>query len=168
MAFWIILAIMTSAAAALLSVPFIRRLDRPQAGSAGDIDVYRDRLKEVENEQRQGVIDDAQAEAARLEIVKCALAADKMEQSAMPLLSGRERNFAAICVSGMVALGSVGLYAAAGNPSGPRRRVPLPHNQQSRQSREPSVPENLVTAIAGVPCRKQGAAAAAIRPSAGR
>jgi cytochrome c-type biogenesis protein CcmH len=122
MAFWIILAIMVSTAAALLSVPFIQRIERPQAGSAGDIDVYRDRLKEVESERQQGVIDDAQAEAARLELVKFALAARKIEQPATSSLSGRERNLAAICVTGIAVLGSVGLYATAGNPGSPSTR----------------------------------------------
>ena len=65
MTLWIILTIMTSAAAVLLSAPFIRRLEQPQAESAGDIEVYRDQLKEVESDQRQGLIDDAQAQAAR-------------------------------------------------------------------------------------------------------
>ncbi len=145
MVFWIILAIMTSAAAALLSVPFVWRIDRSQAGSAGGIDVYRDRLKEVENERRQGMIDDAQAEAARLEIVKFALAANKTERSVMPLLSGRERNFAAICVTGMVALGSFGLYAAAGNPSRPSTSSAVgPQPAIASGASEPSVPDNLV------------------------
>ncbi len=136
MAFWIILAIMTSTAAALLSVPFIRRVDRRRAAAAGDIEVYRDRLKEVESERRSGVIDDAQAEAARLEIVKRALITDKTEQPAMPILSGRERNFAAICMTGIMVLGSVGLYAAAGNPASALDAVvPMPHNEQPRQLR---------------------------------
>jgi cytochrome c-type biogenesis protein CcmH len=145
MAFWIILAIMASTAAALLSVPFIWRIDRPQAGAVSDIDVYRDRLKEVENEQRQGVIDDAQAEAARLEIVKFALAANKMERSVVPLLSGRERTFAALCATGILVLGSVGLYAAAGNPSPPvtLSSVAVQPPVASGAS-EPSVPDNLV------------------------
>ena len=142
MVIWIILAIMASTAAALLSVPFIWRIDRPQAGAVNDIDVYRDRLKEVENERRQGVIDDAQAEATRLEIVKFALAANKMERSAMPLLSGRERNFATICITGIVALGSVGLYAAAGNPSRPL--TPSSVAPQPAIASEPAVPGNLV------------------------
>ena len=145
MAFWIILTIMASIAAALLSLPFIWRTDRPQAGSAGDIDVYRDRLKEVEDERRRGVIDDAQAEAARLEIVKFALAANKMERSAMPLLSGREWNFAAICVTGIAALGSFGLYAAAGNSpqlSAPGSVVAQPPIASAAQ--EPLIPEDIV------------------------
>jgi cytochrome c-type biogenesis protein CcmH len=122
MTLWIILTIMTSAAAVLLSAPFIRRFDQPQAESARDIEVYRDQLKEVESEQQQGLIDDVQAETARLEIKKRALAADKMEQPVMPPLSGGERNFAMICVTAIVVLGSVGLYAATGNPDLPSMR----------------------------------------------
>ena len=145
MAFWIILAIMTSIAAALLSVPFIWRIDRPQAGSAGDIDVYRDRLKDVENERQQGVIDDAQAEAARLEIVKFALAANKMERPAMPLLSDRERNFAAIWSAGIVALGSFALYAAVGELSRPSTSSSVAAQTATASgASEPSVPDNLV------------------------
>ena len=148
MAFWIILAIMTSTAAALLSVPFIRRVDRRQAASAADIEVYRDRLKEVESERRQGVIDDAQAEAARLEIVKRALTADKIEQPAMPILSGREREFAAICMTGITVLGSVGLYAAMGNPGQPSMRSSDAAQQAATPvAREPAVPENLVAPL---------------------
>jgi len=116
MTLWIILTIMTSATAVWLSAPFIRRFDQPQVESAGDIEVYRDQLKEVESEQQQGLIDDIQAEAARLEIKKRALAADKTGQRLMPNLSLGERNFAVISVTGIVVLGAVGLYAATGNP----------------------------------------------------
>lgn len=148
MAFWIILAIMTSTAAALLSVPFIRRVDRHRAASAGDIEVYRDRLKVVESERLSGVIDDAQAEAARFEIVKRALITDKMEQSAMPILSGRERNFAAICMTGITVLGLVGLYAAAGNPGLPSTRsADAAQRATTPVTREPSMPENLVAPL---------------------
>ncbi|HSV22870.1 MAG TPA: c-type cytochrome biogenesis protein CcmI, partial [Xanthobacteraceae bacterium] len=84
MTLWLVLTIMTSAAAVLVSAPFIRRFDRPQLESAGDIEVYRDQLKEVENERRQGQIDDTQAETARIEIKRRALAADRLEQPMMP------------------------------------------------------------------------------------
>ena len=109
MTLWIILTIMTSAAAVLLSAPFIRRFDQPQTESAGHIEVYRDQLKEVDDEQQQGLIDDVQAETARLEIKKRALTADKIQQPVMPNLSGGERSFAMICVTGIVVLGAVGL-----------------------------------------------------------
>jgi cytochrome c-type biogenesis protein CcmH len=148
MTLWIILTIMTSAAAVLLSAPFIRRFDRPQAESAGDIEVYRDQLKEVESEQQQGLIDDIQAETARLEIKKRALAADKIAQPVMPNLSGGERSFAMICVTGIVVLGSVGLYAATGNPDLPSTRGSGAMQQASASfTRDPATPASPVAAL---------------------
>jgi cytochrome c-type biogenesis protein CcmH len=116
MTLWFILTVMTSVAAILLSAPFIRRFDRPQVDAAADIEVYRDQLKEVESELRQGLIDDAQAAAARIEITKQALAADRMGQPGVPRLSQNERSFAMICVAAIVVFGSVALYAITGNP----------------------------------------------------
>ena len=157
MTLWIILTIMTSAAAVLLSAPFIRRLDQPQAESAGDIEVYRDQLKEVKNEQRQGLIDDAQAEAARLEIERRALAAVKSEQPVMPTLSGSERKFAVICVTGIVVLGSVGLYAATGNPDLPSMRGSGAAQQAAASiTRDPSPPKNIAAAMETLAAVGQG------------
>ena len=145
MTLWLVLTIMTSAAAVLVSAPFIRRFDRPQLESAGDIEVYRDQLKEVENERRQGQIDDTQAEAARIEIKRRALAADRLEQPMMPQLSHDERNFAVICVTGIVVLGSVGLYAATGNPDLPSGSGAT-QRPTSTFARESSNPESLAAA----------------------
>ncbi|MBO0758917.1 MAG: c-type cytochrome biogenesis protein CcmI, partial [Bradyrhizobiaceae bacterium] len=114
MTLWLILTIMISVAAVLLSAPFVRRFGRPQSDVAGDIEVYRDQLREIENELRLGLIDNAQAEAARIEIKRRALAADQMAQSAMPKLSQTERSFAMICVVAIVVFGSVALYAITG------------------------------------------------------
>jgi cytochrome c-type biogenesis protein CcmH len=118
MTLWLILTIMTSVAAVLLAVPIIRRFDR-QAEASGDIEVYRDQLKEVESELGQGLIDDIQAEAARIEIKRRVLTADSMEIAVMPKLSPVERNFALIGVAAIVVLGSVGLYALTGSPDLP-------------------------------------------------
>lgn len=116
MTLWLILTIMTASAAIWASVPLIRRFDRSQAESVSDIEIYRDQLQEVEHELRQGLIDDAQAEIARVEIKRRILAADSLQRAVTPKLSGGERNFAVICVAGIVVFGSVGLYAVTGNP----------------------------------------------------
>jgi cytochrome c-type biogenesis protein CcmH len=114
MTLWLILTIMISVAAVLLSAPFVRRFGQSQSDVAGDLEVYRDQLREIENELRLGLIDDAQADAARIEIKRRALAADKIAQSAMPKLSQTERSFAMICVVAIVVFGSVALYAITG------------------------------------------------------
>jgi cytochrome c-type biogenesis protein CcmH len=157
MTFWIILAIMISAAAALLSAPFVRRPGRPVAESAGDVDVYRDLLKEIESKQRQGLIGDTEAEEARLETVRRALAAGRVERPVMPKLVVSERNFSVICVSGIVVLGLVGLYAVKGNVDLPSTRGAVAAQPASALfSRDQSVPENLVTAMQTFVSENQG------------
>jgi cytochrome c-type biogenesis protein CcmH len=116
MTLWLILTIMTAAAAIWASVPLIRRFDRPQAESVSDVEIYRDQLQEIEHELRQGLIDDTQAEMVRVEIKRRILAADSSQRVVTPKLAGGERNFAVICIAGIVVLGSVGLYAVTGNP----------------------------------------------------
>ena len=54
-----------------------------------------------------------------IEIKRRLLTADRTDKPEMPRLSLSERNFAVICVTGIVVLGSVGLYAATGNPDLP-------------------------------------------------
>ena len=119
MTLWLILTIMTSAAAVLVSAPFVRRFDQRRARAANEVEVYRDQLKEVEREATLGVIDADQAESARVEIKRRLLAADRADGPALPGLAAEERKFAVIAVSGMVILGSVGLYAVTGNPDLP-------------------------------------------------
>lgn len=124
MTLWLILTILTSAAAVWLSAPLVRRFDRPQPESARDIAVYLDRLQEVERELREGLIDNTQAQTARVEIKRRILATDRSPRAAMPTLSAHRRNFALICVTGIVVLGSIGLYAVTGNPDLASTRSP--------------------------------------------
>jgi cytochrome c-type biogenesis protein CcmH len=116
MTLWLILTIMTSAAAVWLAVPLIRRFERPRGEMAGDIAVYRDQLQEVERERDEGLIDDAQAETARVEIKRRILATGRRQPDVMPGLSGAERSFALVGATGIVVLGSVILYAVTGSP----------------------------------------------------
>lgn len=148
MAFWIFLAIVTFAAAALLSAPMTRWLGRPMVESGGDIEMYRGLLKEIESKQRQGVIDGTQAEGARLEAIKRALAADRTSQPARPVIVVSDRKFSAICVSGIVVLGLVGLYAVTGNVdlASPRDSVGA-RPAFASSARDKSVPDDLVTAL---------------------
>ena len=156
MTLWITLTIMISAAAVLLSALFIRRrLGRHHVKSAGDIEAYRDQLKEVENKQRQGVIDHTQAETARLEIVGRALAAGGIEQKVM--LSVSERNFAAICVTGIVVIGSFALYAVTVSPDRPSTRsFAAAQRTPASFTPEPSIPKNVAVAMQALASIGQG------------
>jgi cytochrome c-type biogenesis protein CcmH len=149
MTLWLVLTIMTSVAAVLVSAPFIRRFGRPYEPSAGNVEVYRDQLKELEDEVRRGLIDDAQAETARIEIKRRALAAERTEGPVKPNLSSDERIFAAIGVAGVVVLGSVGLYAVTGNPDLPSvRGLGVAQRAPAAFSQDLSIPESFAASAA--------------------
>lgn len=79
---WVIIGVMTAAALVLVVLPFVRRARRAPTRDEYDLAVYRDQLQELETDLTRGVISEAEAEAARLEIQRRMLAADKGRQTA--------------------------------------------------------------------------------------
>ncbi len=116
MTLWLILTVMTSAAALWVAVPLLRDAGRPRDHAEDDIAIYRDQLEEVEREMQDGRIDTTQAESARTEIKRRILAAGQPLPAAPPGLSGQTRGFVVIAATAIVALGSSILYAAIGSP----------------------------------------------------
>jgi cytochrome c-type biogenesis protein CcmH len=117
MMLWFILTAMTWAAAVWLAVPFVRRSGQRHEQAASDIAVYHDQLQEVDRDVTEGLIDDKQADAARIEIKRRILAVDDgARATATPGLSGQARSFALIGSTGILVLGSVMLYAVVGSP----------------------------------------------------
>jgi cytochrome c-type biogenesis protein CcmH len=117
---WIILALLTAAVAAVLIMPFARRGTAAPVNHAGEVEVYRDQLKELERDRAQGLIDAQQAEYARAEIGRRLLAAageDGSAGSAAP----KQRSYALITAIVTVVPPIVGLclYLALGNPGLP-------------------------------------------------
>jgi cytochrome c-type biogenesis protein CcmH len=115
MMLWLIMTVMIVVATICLTVPLVRRFDR-RDDSASAIAVYRDQLREIEQDLREGSIDDSLAETARIEIKRRVLAADRSSPATAPTPSARERSFVLIGAIGIVVLGSVGLYAMTGRP----------------------------------------------------
>ena len=123
MMLWIILTLMTSTAAVLVATPFLRRLDNSRAQQSGETAVYQDQLSEIEREARDGLIDADQAGAARVEVERRMLSADRSADrpasGGSNTSSAGQPNLAMIGVTAVVVLGSVGLYAIKGHPEMP-------------------------------------------------
>jgi len=133
MIFWIVAAVVTAAAVAALLRPLLRPR-RPLADPAEhDQAVYRDQLAEVERDRARGILDDAQAEAARAEIGRRLLAAADRGQrgrppadaspaegapAAAPRVSHANRRLALV-LAVLVPLGALGLYVPLGAPGLP-------------------------------------------------
>jgi cytochrome c-type biogenesis protein CcmH len=119
MTLWLVFALMTAAAIFAVLWPLSRR-----GGVAGgsDIAVYRDQLDEIGRDRAAGLIGEAEAEAARVEVSRRLIgAADaakttKRADAASPLWRRR-----ATAVAGLVLLplGAAALYLALGSPQMP-------------------------------------------------
>ncbi len=161
MTLWLILSLMTAAAIFAVLWPLSRRGSAPAQGQ--DIAVYRDQLDEVERDRKSGLIGDAEAEAAKLEISRRLLAAaDQAEpkkanpqakagaksgsESGDPAALWRRRVAALIALFALPAM-SAGLYMKWGSPQLPgaplATRVDLPPEQRSIESMVAQVEAHL-------------------------
>jgi cytochrome c-type biogenesis protein CcmH len=120
MTLWIIFAVMTAAALFAVLWPFGRKPSSAAAGS--DQLVYQDQLKEIDRDHEVGLIGDAEAEAARVEISRRLLAAVDAD-TAIPEQSSVKANarqrraaVAAIVIVPVIALAS---YLKLGSPEIP-------------------------------------------------
>jgi cytochrome c-type biogenesis protein CcmH len=112
-----LLALMAFGALLPIMVPLLRG-GRP-ADSRGSFDqaVYRDQLQELDRDIARGLITPADADAARLEIQRRLLAADKLPAVPPPRLSRSPA--LALIVFLIIAAGSIGSYLWLGAPGLP-------------------------------------------------
>jgi cytochrome c-type biogenesis protein CcmH len=137
MILWVIFALMT--AAAILAV--VRPLGRSRPASVGgsDLAVYKDQLKEIDSDRASGLIGDAEAEAARLEISRRLLAAAEAPGGAGAGATGApgrgRKTLAAAAALAVLTLVPLGLYIALGAPNVPGEpafaRVTTPKGHES-------------------------------------
>ncbi len=171
MTLWLILTLMTAAAAVYVAAPFLRPIDKTAATQSSDLGIFRDQLAEVDREAASGLIEPAAAEQARTEIKRRMLAADKAAASvgeAKPL-TALEYQFTFLTITALTVLGSVILYAFNGSsnlPSSIRMQgailgpaasteVPAQPAQASGQAMDTSAPSiaDVDTAIAKLSAR---------------
>ncbi|KQT92410.1 c-type cytochrome biogenesis protein CcmI [Rhizobium sp. Leaf453] len=120
MLFWILVAILTAAVAAVLLLPLLRAAARVEAPRSHDVEVYRDQLKELERDRAGGLISAEDAEFARAEVARRLLAAsDAVKATASVPAPRRSNRLAQLAV--VVILPAIGLclYLRTGNPGVP-------------------------------------------------
>src|SRR5262245_48027436 len=116
MALWISFAVMTAIAALAILRPFWRPA-RPIGEAPRDLEVYRQQLQEVEEETARGVLGQAEADVARIEISRRILAAaDDMAKPARP---ASQSSFVPYALAAALPLITLSLYIAFGSPNYP-------------------------------------------------
>ncbi|SOC40009.1 cytochrome c-type biogenesis protein CcmH [Rhizobium subbaraonis] len=123
MFFWILVAVLTAAVAAVLLLPLLRAGGRSNVDDTNDAEVYRDQLEELMRDEAAGLIGKAEAELARAEIARRLIAATAREgasRSGQHPATTRRRNLLAQALI-IVVMPAVGLclYLSAGHPELP-------------------------------------------------
>jgi cytochrome c-type biogenesis protein CcmH len=144
MTLWIIFAVMS--AAAVLAV--LRPLGRKSSdkGASSDRLVYQDQLKEIDRDRAVGLIGEAEAESARIEISRRLLAAVDAE-SAIPEQSdsranARRRRAAGVAIL-IVPLVALALYLRLGSPE-------IPGQSAFARANEPGEDRSIASLIGQV------------------
>ena len=147
----LLLAVIVFAVVLGILVPLLRARTAGPDASSFDQAVYRDQLRELERDRTRGVLNEAEAAAARLEIQRRLLAAAAMP-SGRAIRAGASP-IAAVVIALLTAGGSLGLYLRLGAPSVPdmpfvSRKVDPPSSSgqalaalKQRTEAEPSNPE---------------------------
>lgn len=118
MALWIVFAVLTALAAMAVLRPYLRpRNDGPAAGPR-DIDIYKEQLREIEGEHARGVLGDAEAQAARIEVSRRILALADEKTAAK---GGKTAPVASVpyAMAGFMAAAALVLYLMYGSPTMP-------------------------------------------------
>jgi cytochrome c-type biogenesis protein CcmH len=145
MALWLLLTILCSATAVVMSIPLIRRYE--DFGAAHhDQAIYRDQLKEVDLDQTAGGINATEADAARGEIRRRLAASETTSGMAKPISSGWKM-VALASTAGLVILGAVGLYANLGSPNLPSVAAGQSTQTPPASSAVPNQLEGVITKL---------------------
>ena len=138
MVLWLLFALMTAAAIFAVLWPLSRTARRSEGS---DLEVYRDQLDEVARDRAAGLIGEAEAEAARVEVSRRLIAAADNAEIASAAGTGsplRWRRGAAVAALIVLPLLATGLYLKLGSPQLPGEplasRERSPHANQSLAS----------------------------------
>src|SRR3954453_19869093 len=121
MSLWFVFALMTAAAIFAVLWPLGRGSRKAQRGGS-DLAVYRDQLDEVARDRAAGLIGEAEADAARVEVSRRLIAAgDVAAHQPPPDPAGalRRRRAAAVAALLFVPIVGAGLYLLHGSPQLP-------------------------------------------------
>jgi len=122
---WSVVGVLSLGILAIMLSPLIVRRDEAQPTREDfDINVYKDQLGEVDRDLERGLLNEDQAKAARVEIKRRMLAADKAragKHAAGPTGDRRSSTILVVAVSVLLPIGAVAMYLNLGQPGQPDR-----------------------------------------------
>ena len=147
MLLWVILAGLTAIVLFFLLRPLAGRGGDEPAREAFNAAVYRDQLEEIDSDRARGLIPEAEAEAARLEVARRLLASDsKTRGHDGAHKGGRPARASLIGVALALPLAVLSLYLVYGSPR-------LPDQPLAARLQEPVNDQNISALVARVEAR---------------
>lgn len=146
MLLWVIFAGLTALVLLALLRPLASRRAGDESRAAFDATVYRDQLSEVESDRERGLIGEADAEAARIEIARRLLATDAEERGAHRQQARTPTRAVAIGLAVILPLLALGLYLTYGSPR-------LPDQPLVARLQDAASDKNLEALVARVEAR---------------
>lgn len=152
MLFWVLCAVLTAAVLYTVTRPLATRTVDGSAdvGVSSDVAVYRDQLSEIEADRLRGLLSDAEAEAARVEISRRLLAkaeAGRVASTVEPRRSSKAAKVTFISAAILVPALSLTFYLAVGSPGLPGQphaaRIAVPSERATIDSLVAKVEERL-------------------------
>jgi cytochrome c-type biogenesis protein CcmH len=144
---WAILAGLTAIVLFFLLRPLVGGGGSMPARDAFNATVYRDQLEEIESDRTRGLLDEAEVEAARIEVARRLLAADTKAKGEAACAKGVVRaRLALVVVALALPLGVLGLYLLYGSPR-------LPDQPLAARLQDPASEKNLGALVARVEAR---------------
>lgn len=163
MLLWVILAALTAVVLSFLLYPLVGGREDVDERDAFDAAVYRDQLDEIEADRARGLIGEAEAEAARLEVARRLLAADEKAAAGAEAQSRNALPRAAlVVVAACLPLAVLGAYLFYGSPR-------LPDQPLTARLTDPAKEKDVGVLVARVEARlrahpEEGAGWDAIAP----
>jgi cytochrome c-type biogenesis protein CcmH len=144
---WIVLGCLTAIVILVLLRPLASSGANDIAPEAFNAAVYRDQFGEIESDRARGLIGEAEAEAARLEIARRLLRADSKERASdRAAKSSSAKIVATLVVALALPVLALGLYLVYGSPR-------LPDQPLAARLEDPASGQNLETLVARVEAR---------------
>jgi|SRR5581483_10521065 len=122
MLLWLAFAILTASVLAVMLAPLARRAREVEEAEGGTLAVYKDQLDEIEAERARGVLEEADAAAARIEVSRRLLASagnGLPKENASPRRLSSSLTTVTITVAALIPLLTLALYLTHGSPGLP-------------------------------------------------
>lgn len=155
MTLWIILTLMVAVAAAVLTIPLVRRHEARADARTATLVVLRDQLADVDVQLAAGTIPPADAEGLRTEIKRRMLAVGHIPEDAARPMGSRALAGVAIGLSAMVALAAGALYSTMGKPGMGGQSTPATASAAAVPPQEAQAAGEVAALVAGLERKMQ-------------